>query len=148
MPIKVTRVLHTGLRIGPKDGDVDKALKFYGGLLGLEVDKDRPHIPGIPGLWMNINTGSRDQQLHIFGAEGQSPVARSPQQDPTRFHVALVVESLEAAKRELERQGVKYWIFESLVGRGSAQVFFDDPFGNMIELQQEGADAQQKVAAE
>ena len=72
-----------------------------------------------------------------MGAEGESPVARSSKQDPTRMHIALAVEDIAEARAELTRQGVEFWVYESLVGRNSDQVFFEDPFGNMIELQQQ-----------
>ena len=136
MPIKVLGLLHTGVRIPPGDDDVTAARAFYGDLLGLEVDAERGHIPGIPGFWVNIRAGDRGQQIHVFGSDGQSPRARSEKQDPTRPHVALAVEDLDEAKAELTRRGIEFWVYESLVGKESLQVFFEDGFGNMIELQQ------------
>ena len=136
MSIKITGLLHAGVRIRPGDPETEKALAFYSGVLGLESDKERPFIPGIPGAWLNIHPGSRNPQVHIFGAEGASPAARSNQEDPTRAHLAFAVADLDEAGAELKRQGVHFWVYENLVGRGSDQVFFEDPFGNMIELQQ------------
>lgn len=134
MALKVTGLMHTGLRIGPSDADIAKAEAFYGDLLGLKNDEKRPNIPGIPGFWAEL---PGKQQIHIMGAEGQSPVARSDKQDPTRMHIALLVEDIAEARDELSRQGVDFWVYESLVGRNSDQVFFEDPFGNMFELQQQ-----------
>jgi catechol 2,3-dioxygenase-like lactoylglutathione lyase family enzyme len=136
MGIKVVGLLHAGMRIPPGDSDVSGARAFYGDLLGLEIDEERGHIAGIPGFWVNIRAGDRGQQIHIFGAEGQSPPARSAKQDPTRPHIALAVEDIDAAKAELNDRGIEYWVYESLVGTASLQVFFEDGFGNMIELQQ------------
>lgn len=147
MAIKVVGLMHAGIRIGPEDGDVDKALEIYNDLLGLQVDRKRPHIPGIPGFWANMAKGDRSQQLHIFGAKGRSPAARSRKEDPTRAHVALAVDDLEKAKAELARRNITYWTYESLVGRGSAQVFFEDGFGNMLELQQAPAPAKATKSA-
>ena len=79
---------------------------------------------------MNINEGSRHQQIHLFGAEGASPM-----EDPTRHHIAFAVEDRAEAERELKARGIDYWIYDSLVGTTFKQVFFEDPFGNMIELQ-------------
>jgi catechol 2,3-dioxygenase-like lactoylglutathione lyase family enzyme len=138
MPIKITKILHAGVRVGPGDENVKKALDFYGGLLGLQADEYRPHIPGIPGYWMNITDGDRSLQIHLFGAEGVSPMGRSEKEDPTRHHIAYAVEDLAAAERELKDRGIYYWIYDSLVGNASKQVFFEDPFGNMIELQEQG----------
>jgi len=138
MAIKITKLLHAGVRVGPGDENVKKALDFYGGLLGLQSDEYRPYVPGIPGHWMNIKDGDRSLQIHLFGAEGVSPMGRSEKEDPTRHHIAYAVEDLAAAERELEARGIYYWIYDSLVGSASKQVFFEDPFGNMIELQQQG----------
>lgn len=136
MTIKVVGLMHAGVRIAPDRKDVKAALDIWTDLLGLQVDKERPHIAGIPGFWVNLAKGDRSQQIHVFGAKGKSPRARSRKEDPTRPHVALAVEDLAAAKRELEQRKIKYWTYESLVGRASAQVFFEDGFGNMIELQE------------
>ncbi len=136
MGIKVVGLLHAGMRIPPGDDDVTGARAFYGDLLGLEIDEERGHIPGIPGFWVNIRAGDRGQQVHIFGADGQSPRARSEREDPTRPHIAFAVENLDEAKAELSERGIEYWVFESLVGTASLQVFFEDGFGNMIEFQQ------------
>ena len=73
-------------------------------------------------------------QFHLFVADGVSPAARSQQEDPTRTHVALAVKDLSAAKTHLQDLGVEYWEFGGLVG--AAQVFFEDPAGNMLELQE------------
>lgn len=136
MGIKVTALMHAGVRVSPADDDIVKAKAFYQDLLGLKTDPNRPVIKGIPGFWSNIEDGDRRQQIHVMGAEGASPQARSAKEDPTRAHIALAVESLPDAVAELESKGVEYWVYESLVGKASNQVFFEDPFGNMIELQQ------------
>ncbi len=136
MGIKVVGLMHAGVRIAPGEGDVAAALDVYRDLLGLEVDAERPDIPGIPGFWVNIAAGDRGQQVHVFGAVGASPRARSAKQDPTRPHLAFTVQDLEEAKGELTRRGIEFWIYEGLVGATSEQVFFEDGFGNMIELQQ------------
>ena len=136
MPIKILGLLHTGLRIPPGDDDVSKAEDFYTDLLGLEFDPERGDIQGIPGFWVNVRDGDRGQQVHIMGADGQSPRARSEVQDPTRPHLAFAVEDIDAAMAELTRHEIEFWVYESLVADASHQVFFEDPFGNMIELQQ------------
>lgn len=138
MAIKILGLIHAGIRIGPSEHDVEKAKSFYGDLLGLEIDETRPMIPTIPGFWLNLDkqTQTQNQQIHIFGAEGMSKAARSDKQDPTRSHVAFEVEDLATARAILKERNVEFWIYESLVGQGSEQLFFEDPFGNMIELQQ------------
>ena len=136
MAIEITQLLHAGVRIGPDDVDVAKAEDFYQGLLGLQRDGVRPHIPTAPGFWVNVKDDDRGQQIHIMGAEGTSKAARSEKHDPTRHHLAFEVRDLDAARAELERREIEFWVYEGLVGRGSDQVFFEDPFGNVIELQE------------
>lgn len=141
MGIKVVGLMHTGVRITPEDGDVEKALSIWQDMLGLKIDSSRPDFPDIPGAWLNFDQngsgqGEPPQQIHIFGANGASPRARSKREDPTRPHVALAVESLDDAKRDLESRDIDYWIYSGLVGAASEQVFFEDGFGNMIELQE------------
>lgn len=138
MPIKVVELHHHGIRIGTSAEDVERARAFYAGVLGLEQDPERPEIRGVPGLWMYVGQGEQTAQIHLMGASGRSPVARSDREDPTLTHVALAVEDIEEARRELEAQGVEHWSIGGLVGTGSQQIFMRDPFGNVIELHQVG----------
>ena len=48
MAIKVRKLLHAGVRIGPTEEDVMKAHDFYAGLLSLQHDGGPPYIPTIP----------------------------------------------------------------------------------------------------
>ncbi|MCY4349875.1 MAG: VOC family protein [Thiotrichales bacterium] len=138
MPIKVVELHHHGVRIGPSDDAQAQARAFYAGLLGLEVDENRPDIPGLPGLWVYVGGEEQRTQIHLMGTDG--PYARAPnaEEDPTRPHVALAVEDINEARRELEARGVRHWTVRSLVGENSDQVFVPDPFGNIIELHQIG----------
>jgi catechol 2,3-dioxygenase-like lactoylglutathione lyase family enzyme len=138
MPIKVLELHHHGIRIGKSDADVGKARDFYTDVLGLEADAGRPNIPGIPGFWLDVGNEQGSAQIHVMGAEGRSPLARSDIEDPTIPHVALAVEDINEAKRELEARGIWYWQMQGLVGQNSNQVFVRDPFGNVIELHQIG----------
>ena len=138
MPIKVVELHHHGIRIGMSDEDLAKARSFYGDVLGLEQDTGRPEIKHIPGMWMYVGDGEHTTQLHLMGATGTSEVARSERMDPTLPHVALAVEDIAEARRELEAQGVWHWTIKGLVGGQSDQVFMRDPFDNVIELHQVG----------
>ena len=138
MPIKVLELHHHGIRIGTSDDAVEQARQFYGDVLGLEADSGRPNIPGIPGFWVYVGNDQQTAQIHLMGAEGMSPVARSAMEDPTRPHVALAVEDIEEARQELDARGISYWHIKGLVGNNSDQVFVQDPFGNNIELHQIG----------
>ena len=138
MSIKIVELHHHGIRIDPTADAVAEARRFYVDVLGIAVDSQRPDIPGVPGLWLDVGDGPQSAQIHLMGAAGKSPPARSDTEDPTIPHVALAVEDIVATRRELDEHGVSYWQIDGLVGVDSQQVFLRDPFGNMIELHQIG----------
>ena len=91
-------------------------------------------------------TGDRSLQIHLFGAEGVSPMGRSALDHPTPHHIAYAVADLAEAERELKARGIDYWIYDSLVSDTSKQVFFEDPFGKIIRAAAAGGDARRAVA--
>ena len=137
MTIKIKKLLHIGIRVDPDENSITEANTFYSDVLGLQIDTQRPEITGIPGFWVNISDGDRTQQVHVMGATGASPVSRSRTEDPTRMHIAFAVESIDAARSFLAKKRVEYWEYGGLVGQASLQIFFEDPCGNMIELQED-----------
>ena len=137
MTIKIKKLLHIGIRVDPDENSINEANPFYSDVLGLQIDTQRPEITGIPGFWVNISDGDRTQQVHVMGATGASPVSRSRTEDPTRTHIAFAVESIDAARSFLAKKRVEYWEYGGLVGQASLQIFFEDPCGNMIELQED-----------
>lgn len=139
MPIKVVELHHHGIRIGTAPEEVESARQFYTEVLGLQTDPGRPTIPSIPGFWMYVGQGEQTSQIHLMGAKGMSPMARSEKEDPTLPHVALAVENIDEAREELEQRGIWHWRIKGLVGNNSDQVFVRDPFGNVIELHQVGS---------
>src|SRR5262249_29881182 len=138
MPIKVIELHHHGIRIGKSADEVESARHFYTKVLGLEPDPERPNLNGVPGFWMFVGNDECTASIHLMGASGMSPLARSPREDPTLPHVALAVADIQEAKRDLECRGIWYWQIQGLVGENSDQVFVEDPFGNVIELHQIG----------
>ena len=135
MAVKVLELHHHGIRVGPSETEVKKALGFYHDVLGLDPDPGRPRIPTIDGYWMDVGGTA---QIHLMGVDGQSKFAEGPGRDPSHPHVALAVPDIQEAKRELERLGVDFWVTTGVVGPESQQIFMHDPFGNMIELHQAG----------
>ena len=134
MAVKVLELHHHGIRVGPSEPEVKKALTFYHDVLGLEPDPGRPFIPTIDGYWMDVGAS----QIHLMGVDGQSKFAEGPGKDPASTHVALAVPDIQEARKELERLGVEFWVSRGVVGPESQQIFMHDPFGNMIELHQAG----------
>ena len=137
MTIKIKKLLHIGVRVDPDENSINEANAFYSDVLGLQIDTQRPEIKGIPSFWDNMSDGDRTQQVHVMGATGASPVSLSKTEDPTRMHIAFTVESIDAARTFLVKKRVKYWEYGGLVDQASLQIFFEDPCGNMIELQED-----------
>lgn len=133
MAIKVLEIHHHGVRIDAGDQTLETVQGFYTDVLGLEADKGRPNIPGIPGMWMNIGEVG---QIHLIGGALPSPVAQGPGRDPTVPHVALAVADIVETRAELDRMGVPYWSLKGVAGPEAEQVFLNDPCGNMVELHQ------------
>lgn len=133
MAIDIVEIHHTGVRLDAEAKLLQATQDFYADVLGLQRDTGRPTIPGIPGAWINVGEVG---QIHLIGGDQPSPVAKGPGEDPTRPHVAFAVSSIVAARAELDRMGVKYWVIEGLTSPDSTQIFMNDPCGNMIELHQ------------
>ena len=103
--------------------DVDAALAFYTGPLGLVVRSDRPDF-GFGGAWLDVG----DQQIHLIEAPAPQNLGQ---------HLALQVADLPGTVGELRAQGIEV-TEPSPVGPG-LQSFLTDPAGNAIELYQRTA---------
>jgi catechol 2,3-dioxygenase-like lactoylglutathione lyase family enzyme len=131
---RVVQLMHHAIRIGTSDEDLKAAERFYGDILGLELDPNRPYVPGIPGFWYNVGPN----QIHLMGSPRDEPRVIFPEgkpNDPTVPHVALTVDSLEDMRRRFREEGITYWEVSALTG--VPQLFVRDPFGNQIELQEQ-----------
>ena len=121
--MKVTRFQHVSVNTNGQP--LDEMVAFYREVLGL-ADDERPDIPGVPGHWYRVG----DQQLHVVGA----PASARPI-DPTGNHYCVYVDDLDAAVRELDARDIRY--VRGVQGEGVVQIWFADPAGNTIELQQD-----------
>jgi glyoxylase I family protein len=98
--------------------DVEEALRFYTGVLGLTQRSDRPDLR-VEGAWLDAG----GQQVHLI-------VAGVP--DGLGQHFALRVDDLDATVVELRDQGIEV-SDPGIVGTGR-QSFLVDPSGNLVEL--------------
>lgn len=106
-------------------GDIDEAVAFYGGVLGL-AQIPRPDF-GFPGAW--FNAGGTPVHLTTDGTlrGAQSPIRAN------ESHLAFQVDDLEAMIQCLDGHGVAVWELPDSPA-ALRQVFFNDPWGNMIEM--------------
>lgn len=107
-----------------------KALEFYTGILGLEVDQSRP-VLAYPGAWLNIAGG----QIHLLELPNPDSVENRPEHGGRDRHLALRVIDLNAMIQQLEKADIKYSKSKS----GRAALFCRDFDGNAIELIENGS---------
>ncbi len=105
---------HSSIRIG----NLQRSREFYEGILGL-APATRPDL-GFPGAWYALGDG----QLHLIQSGPMFPDGI----DPTAPHVAIQVDDLDAARRQLQAAGIP------MLDLGSNQLWVHDPDGNTVEL--------------
>jgi catechol 2,3-dioxygenase-like lactoylglutathione lyase family enzyme len=101
--------------------DIDQAKEFYGEVLGLESGKQWGDMPGFEYETGNLTIAV--MQSDAFDQEF------SPHTHP----IALHVDDVEAARNELEGQGVRF-PQETIDSGVCHMAFFADPFGNGLML--------------
>lgn len=101
--------------------DYPAAVEFYGGTLGLEHSADYGKIPG-----GEFETGNLTLQVLDAAAIGRE---FEPSTHPIAFHVADV----EAARGELEANGVSF-LADTLDSGVCHMATFADPDGNVLIL--------------
>ena len=108
--------------------DMDRARRFYGGVLGLE-EIPRPDF-GFDGAWYRVGAG---QEVHLIVYPAARTVRGTTAIDGRDGHFAMRVSSYSEALQHLRANGVPCreqpdnptpW----------AQIYVTDPDGNVIEL--------------
>ena len=118
---KLTKLDHGSICVG----DIDKAVWFYGDLLGLE-SLPRPDF-GFPGAW--FKAGEMPVHLTTGGAMPGNDVALKP----NNGHLAFQCDDLDEMVERLTENEVDWWELPDSPA-AVRQVFFQDPWGNMLEL--------------
>ena len=105
--------------------DTARALRFYQGVLGLEVDHSRPDL-AFRGVWLKLG----DRQLHLLELPNPDPIDERPSHGGRDRHTAVSVTDLDGFAQRLERAGIPYTRSSS----GRPALFCRDPDGNAWEL--------------
>ena len=119
--VEICGILHTSFLVA----DLDRALEFYHGVLGLELDPDRPDMD-YPGAWLQIQA----QQIHLLQLPNPDPTDDRPQHGGRDRHVAFEIRNLDELVTKLETAGITY----SLSRSGRQAMFCRDPDGNALEF--------------
>ncbi|MGI9604679.1 MAG: VOC family protein [Acidimicrobiales bacterium] len=118
---RLTKLDHASISVA----DVDGAERFYCDVLGLEK-LPRPNFE-FPGVW--LDGGGTPLHLTTGG------VQRSPE-SPLRAnesHIAFTTDDPDGFIAHLAEHGVETWELENSPA-AERQIFFFDPWFNMIEL--------------
>jgi glyoxylase I family protein len=116
--MKLVGVHHVAINVR----DVDEAVTFYVGRLGMTLRSDRPDF-GFPGAWLDAG----DRQVHLVPGDVPANMGQ---------HYALQVADVDAAVKELREAGVEVTDVVVIAPASGRQAFLSDPSGNGIELQQ------------
>ena len=101
--------------------DIDRAVDFYGGVLGLPERKRWGSMPGV-----EFQAGNLTLALMEPEAFGQTF-------SPNSLPIAFQVDDVDAVRAALQEQGIEFRgeIIDSGVCH---QAIFNDPFGNPLDL--------------
>ena len=101
--------------------DIDAAVGFYGGVLGLPESKRWGRLPAVEFETGNLTIAVMQSQA--FGIEFRA----------NNHPIELRVDDFPAAREELERRGLEFK-GDTLDSGVCCQAFFEDPDGNLLGL--------------
>jgi glyoxylase I family protein len=112
------------------------ALKdWYARMLGARLVFGNDQTP--PAFLLALPGGV---MIEIYGGDFSLPETSDNKLNGWR-HVALRVDSVDAAKAELEQRGLKFTEGVKPAGGGGRVLFFQDPEGNLLHLVERTADS-------
>jgi catechol 2,3-dioxygenase-like lactoylglutathione lyase family enzyme len=139
---------HVGITVA----DLDRAIGFYHGVLGLEFlsepspvfdDPELGPAVGVPGAALRqvcLALGDTIVELLEYSAPPSPVPAPLPQNALGAQHIAFHVDDIAATKAVLEQQGAAFLgdvnVVDEGVLAGWRWVYFTDPDGNALELVQ------------
>jgi len=105
--------------------DVNRAIRFYSGILGLPVSDKRPDL-GFDGAWFDLG----GQQIHLIYPDPNSGPDKPFVRCGRDRHVAFQVEDIDELIERLDRAGIEFERSRS----GRPALFCRDPDGNALEF--------------
>lgn len=105
--------------------DMERAKRFYAGVLGFETVMDYPE-------WVQFAAQAGQPKLCLHGCD--EPRTRLPTDDGPRVQISFEVAGVKDAKRALEAKGVRFAGGIDVVAPGRALAKFHDPDGNELAI--------------
>lgn len=115
------QIAHIGLIVA----DLDRAARFYEGVLGLR--RIERAALAFDGIWYGLAGG---QQIHLMLLENPYRDCKKPAHGGRDNHLALAVPDFDAIRDRLAANGIAFTLSRS----GRAALFCRDPDGNTIEI--------------
>jgi lactoylglutathione lyase len=125
------RMTYTGIRVK----DMEKSLRFYTEILGMQVVDPLVAAPPTEGKVVTLKSPASDQLLELNWYEAGSRFGLPYSNGEDLDHLAFECEDFPDALRELERQGIEVVFRLKEIG-GWNEAFVKDPNGIWIELLQ------------
>lgn len=136
--------------------DYRKMIRFYSEILNFKVLREFElatedfrkgvGLPGAKAKGAHLAIPGGEVELEIFQFEEQPEGGEKPSQAnlPGFRHIALIVDDLKNAYQELKNKGLEFLsepilVLEPKNVAGSMFVYFKDPEGNIIELNQQSS---------
>ena len=126
--MKVRKLLHTRYRLN----DLEKSVKFYKDVLGLEEIRRHKSPRGSELVFLKAPGSEETIELCHFPSSGPVHV------QPDLTHLAFEVDSLEEFGKHLAMHGLTYSDGPEMKENGGGFAFIDAPEGYEVELIQVG----------
>ncbi|XP_002964075.2 uncharacterized protein LOC9655665 isoform X1 [Selaginella moellendorffii] len=107
--------------------NLEKSLEFYCGVLGLELNPERPEkkLP-YRGAWLWVGPG----MIHLMELPNPDPLTGRPEHGGRDRHACVTIKDVSKLQAALDSAGIVYTASKS----GRPALFTRDPDGNALEF--------------
>ncbi len=145
--MKVQTIYHTGFVVS----DLDRALEFYTGLLGMVIERepvvaDAPWLAEVVGYekvemrmaYVGVGDGHSIELIEYVLPRGDARSDQFERNKPGSAHAAMVVDDVPTWRERLEAEGIN--VFGPKYERdlefpwARYAIYFQDPDGNWLEM--------------
>ncbi|KAI5556575.1 hypothetical protein BDE02_18G045300 [Populus trichocarpa] len=115
--------------VGVLCDNLERSLEFYQGILGLEINEERPHdkLP-YRGAWLWVGS----EMIHLMELPNPDPLTGRPEHGGRDRHTCIAIQDVSKLKVILDKAGIPYTLSRS----GRPAIFTRDPDTNALEFSQ------------